>query len=240
MTIKSTFVFCAAILSLAACDHWVVKNGPEVCIILEANVTGVVTYIKSGANKTVEYPFNVTHSEVEGSCHTSRNTSSAQLMEVKFTPNNVKVKDPEDKWSLKIWFSPKDEKTFAINDFELFVNFYDDMDAEDKNRTYLKNADADSEVEAEDKNGFKCSNSALGFENGTAIELKNLRVIAFANLNSTDFPSGQMFEQCSLDERTSTIVPIVVGACLAGLVVIVLIAYLIGRARTKRQGYSSV
>lgn len=48
------------------------------------------------------------------------------------------------------------------------------------------------------------------------------------------------FEQCKLDVRTSDIVPIVVGACLAGLVVIVLIAYLIGRARARRQGYASV
>jgi lysosomal-associated membrane protein 1/2 len=45
---------------------------------------------------------------------------------------------------------------------------------------------------------------------------------------------------CDKDVRTSDIVPIVVGACLAGLVIIVLVAYLIGRARAKRQGYASV
>ena len=33
---------------------------------------------------------------------------------------------------------------------------------------------------------------------------------------------------------------IIVGACLAGLVIVVLVAYLIGRARAKRQGYASV
>lgn len=48
------------------------------------------------------------------------------------------------------------------------------------------------------------------------------------------------FEQCMLDSRTSDIVPIVVGACLAGLVAVVLVAYLVGRARAKRQGYASV
>lgn len=47
-------------------------------------------------------------------------------------------------------------------------------------------------------------------------------------------------ELCERDMRTSDIVPIIVGACLAGLVIIVLIAYLVGRARAKRQGYASV
>jgi len=44
---------------------------------------------------------------------------------------------------------------------------------------------------------------------------------------------------CPEDSRISNIVPIAVGAALAGLVVIVLVAYLIGRRRTKR-GYESV
>lgn len=46
--------------------------------------------------------------------------------------------------------------------------------------------------------------------------------------------------ECSADEKSNSIVPIVVGASLAGLVVIVLIAYLIGRRRSRRTGYESV
>lgn len=42
-----------------------------------------------------------------------------------------------------------------------------------------------------------------------------------------------------MDAETSNIVPIAVGAALAALVVIVLIAYLISRNRNKR-GYESV
>uniref|UniRef100_A0A914RNQ2 Lysosome-associated membrane glycoprotein 2-like transmembrane domain-containing protein n=1 Tax=Parascaris equorum TaxID=6256 RepID=A0A914RNQ2_PAREQ len=72
---------------------------------------------------------------------------------------------------------------------------------------------AEVEIGAEEKNGFKCSDSPLSFIDAT-ISLKNLR-------------------QCSLDARTSDIVPIIVGACLAGLVIAVLIAYLVGRARAK-------
>ena len=45
--------------------------------------------------------------------------------------------------------------------------------------------------------------------------------------------------QCAADAKTNSVVPIAVGAALAGLVVIVLIAYLIGRRRN-RKGYESV
>ena len=40
---------------------------------------------------------------------------------------------------------------------------------------------------------------------------------------------------CTKDQKTSKIVPIAVGAALAGLVVVVLIAYLIGRFRSRKQ-----
>jgi lysosomal-associated membrane protein 1/2 len=41
--------------------------------------------------------------------------------------------------------------------------------------------------------------------------------------------------RCSQDIKGSKIVPIAVGAALAGLVIIVLIAYIIGRLRSRRQ-----
>ena len=45
---------------------------------------------------------------------------------------------------------------------------------------------------------------------------------------------------CQADiEKDSNLIPIIVGACLAVLVIIVLAAYLIGRRRS-RNGYQSV
>ena len=44
--------------------------------------------------------------------------------------------------------------------------------------------------------------------------------------------------RCNEDEM-NMLVPIIVGACLAGLIVIVLIAYFIGRHQSKR-GYENV
>ena len=48
------------------------------------------------------------------------------------------------------------------------------------------------------------------------------------------------YNECVADSEISNIVPIAVGCALAGLVIIVLIAYLIGRSRSNRQGYQSV
>ncbi|VDN50532.1 unnamed protein product [Dracunculus medinensis] len=96
------------------------------------------------------------------------------------------------------------------------------------------------EIAATSKRAFKCSHSVLLFTGSSYLDLNNFRVIAFVNLNSDEFPANIGYDFCALDSRTSDLVPIIVGACLAILVIIVLIAYLIGRARAKRQGYSSV
>lgn len=54
------------------------------------------------------------------------------------------------------------------------------------------------------------------------------------------FNSSFLAEVCTADdEKSSNLVPIIVGACLAVLVVIVLVAYMIGRRRG-RNGYQSV
>ena len=46
---------------------------------------------------------------------------------------------------------------------------------------------------------------------------------------------------CSADHRaTSDVVPIAVGVALASLVVIILIAYIVGRRRARQRGYQSV
>jgi lysosomal-associated membrane protein 1/2 len=71
------------------------------------------------------------------------------------------------------------------------------------------------------------------------LDLKNVKLMAFAG-NATEFSSDEAV--CARDKKASTsdLIPIIVGACLAALVVIVLVAYLIGRARARRTGYESV
>ncbi|KAF8382714.1 lmp-1 [Pristionchus pacificus] len=108
-----------------------------------------------------------------------------------------------------------------------------------RNKVFTK-ASSELDLHASGTNGYKCSTTGFSLSDDSRVDVKDARVIANARLESDSFPEGQTFEQCVLDSRTSDIVPIVVGACLAGLVAVVLVAYLVGRARAKRQGYASV
>lgn len=64
---------------------------------------------------------------------------------------------------------------------------------------------------------------------------KDFRYQAFLNQNNFNTE-----RKCGADFGTSDIVPIAVGCALAALVVVVLIAYLIGRRRSRQKGYQSV
>jgi lysosomal-associated membrane protein 1/2 len=68
------------------------------------------------------------------------------------------------------------------------------------------------------------------------IETRQLSFQAFRNSTTTVFSSSE--NRCTQD-TVSQLVPIIVGAALGGLILIVLIAYLIGRKRSRR-GYESV
>jgi lysosomal-associated membrane protein 1/2 len=74
-----------------------------------------------------------------------------------------------------------------------------------------------------------------------SIRFDKLHVQPFNQLvDGTDPNTFIQGAQCSADKSESDLVPIIVGGCLALLVIVVLVAYLVGRARSKRQGYASV
>lgn len=70
-----------------------------------------------------------------------------------------------------------------------------------------------------------------------SVNFYDTQVEAF-RVNVTNSNFHAIGGRCSEDEM-SMLVPIVVGACLAGLIVIVLVAYFIGRHHSKR-GYENV
>lgn len=74
---------------------------------------------------------------------------------------------------------------------------------------------------------------------GVTLDVLNVQLQAF--INSTVQKPGQFGSamDCAAGD-ISNIVPIAVGSALAALVIIVLIAYLIGRSRSRQKGYQSV
>jgi len=67
---------------------------------------------------------------------------------------------------------------------------------------------------------------------------ESLRAEAFLP-NSTTLLTEHV---CTLDQNqeTSDLIPIIIGAALAALVVVVLVAYLIGRARARGSNYETI
>jgi len=77
---------------------------------------------------------------------------------------------------------------------------------------------------------FSCSKTGtMDVTDRLKISFVNLRVQAF--INGNDFGTA---DHCAVDQETTDLIPIIIGAALAALVIIVLIAYLIGRARANK------
>jgi len=250
-------IFTLLLLAASASAlHFGVKNNSDFyCLIFDSDMSGTVDYHDTSKNVTVAYPFKVLNTTESGMALSKRSTCigdvkqynmSNERMLVDFYPNGITPDLTEiqsGRWSIELVFGTEPDTTFKIIDYKLKAIFYPSI----FNSSYPGNDTitfhpangSDFEWHANESNGFTCSSNELGLTDGK-LNFDHLKVLAFTNQQTDQFPTNQMFEQCKADVRTSDLVPIIVGACLAGLVIIVLVAYLIGRARAKRQGYASV
>jgi lysosomal-associated membrane protein 1/2 len=94
-------------------------------------------------------------------------------------------------------------------------------------------------------NSYRC-NSEETFELNLDEKIGDLAIIHISHLQTEAFrmQTDDKFNfatDCPADKViTSDIVPIAVGCALAALVIVVLVAYLIGRRRARQRGYQSV
>lgn len=93
-------------------------------------------------------------------------------------------------------------------------------------------------------NSYRCNSEESiqldfdGITNRGVLRFAHVQMEAFRTLINDEFSAAV---DCAADKViTSDIVPIAVGCALAALVVIVLVAYLIGRRRARQRGYQSV
>jgi len=124
--------------------------------------------------------------------------------------------------------------------YEIVFKFFYDSEtfphAKDKDQPGLKsNKDPLKDVMSSSGKSYGCSKTdALKVSDGFTVTLTGLRVQPF--MTTDEF--GQA-DWCSKDE-TSDLIPIIIGAALAALVIIVLIAYLVGRARARTTTYDNI
>jgi lysosomal-associated membrane protein 1/2 len=85
---------------------------------------------------------------------------------------------------------------------------------------------------------YRCNASQILYDkDGNKVIVRDMSLEVFRNSTSLDFDTSMV--TCPEDTKVSNLVPIIVGAALGGLILIVLIAYLIGRRRS-RHGYEQV
>lgn len=202
-----------------------------VCILLEAGIRLTFNYLT--ANDTVVRDFAV---DVPAS-----NTTIASGM-CGHSSQTIILTFFED-WHLSLTFSMNDTTQYDLSVVSLNYKITPDRFPGAKNETGLTNATHTGVMFVTDEHKkFVCVAVQKIYENTNAtnelerIETYSLSFEAFRNSTTATFTD--MAKHCEQDE-VSQLVPIIVGAALGGLIVIVLIAYLIGRKRSRR-GYESV
>ncbi|NXO23366.1 LAMP1 protein, partial [Cisticola juncidis] len=109
------------------------------------------------------------------------------------------------------------------------------LPSEAKNPKFEVSNNSMSELIASVGNSYKCSSEEnLQVTDQALVNVFNVQIQIF----KIDGDKFGPVEECQLDEN-NMLIPIIVGAALAGLVLIVLIAYLIGRKRS-HAGYQTI
>jgi len=214
-------------------------DSPKLCFAARFNLSLNFQYLKTdGNNATVNIPLDEkTYETFSVSCDNATSHEMTLFMMSGLTALFLHFKvDANHTASLTHVAG-----YFTINDLgNFFPNFAPSVQG-----TYHFSVN-ESAFEAIQNKSYQCNSKTTidAFSTNanaslSSIEFENLRIQPFID-QSQKFDDFADAEICSADdEKSSNLVPIIVGASLAVLVIIVLVAYMIGRRRG-RNGYQSV
>ncbi|CAC5421042.1 LAMP1_2 [Mytilus coruscus] len=168
----------------------------------------------------------------DGSCNQPNNTQSLQIQFY-------------DNWDLRLTFSQFDDRgriKFYLSDIDLTANLSKELFPDIDNpifRQNIKTSFATDTITASTEGSYRCTKeAAFLLKDGTVMSTFNLQYAAFQK-NITVFSESGISE-CSSDVETSSVIPIAVGSALGGLIVIVLVAYAIGRRCKEKGDYDTI
>lgn len=212
---------------------WIVSEGNITCIVVQMSVQFNITFPK--ANKTVSYitfdmPVDNATTNASGDCG-----KLEQVLTLKWSPKTAPV------GNMSLHFMKNETtKHYSLHHLEVVLPVTDFLNTTLNQSMVLIHEPTNYAAGLTDS--YRClKKQTLNLkENGTkadsgTITLSGLQFQAFKTNNSTNFG---LAKDCAFD--TPDVVPIAVGCALAGLVIIVLIAYLIGRRRNQARGYLSM
>ena len=205
------------------------STSDAVCLMITAGIEFVIPYVARAGNKTktIGIPSESENTTFHGNCEGNNHT---QTVTITFYND----------WELTMTFASS-EKQYHLSRVYLNASLRNDLitDIATPINVIITKDFGKDQFSASKSGSYKCDqNSKLTLGNGFEMDTYKLQYAAFQS-NITAFSSTDVAE-CPADTKTNSVVPIAVGAALAALVVIVLIAYLIGRKRSRQSGYEQV
>lgn len=228
-TMKSAVMYTPvkSVSTSHSAGKWVVVNGTnKICIVVQMSVMFNISYIDNNNMKSFmvfDLPTDNLTTKANGSCG-----KLEQTLTLEWTPENITYNG-----NMTLHFI-KSVDEYSLHHLEVvFPNITN------TSMTLIHEAPG---FAVKLSNSYRClkqqmlnlrqdnTNETFGY-----LTISGFQFQAFKVDNSTVFG---LAKDCAFD--TPDVVPIAVGCALAGLVIIVLIAYLIGRRRNQAHGYLSM
>ncbi|XP_064614995.1 lysosome-associated membrane glycoprotein 1-like [Liolophura sinensis] len=223
----------------APTQNYTVVSGNTTCISMSAALTLEIKYtLKNNTNETVMVNFQK-EEPASGSCSSPGNLKEEII--IKYKQNDFQILLEFGRDGKATTGLGAETFNYYIENIQITYNLGSEL-FPGANDTTVKTAKALNQTlykTGSDKY-YKCSaEDTFKVNDWVSLKTKDLRFVAFHTDTKEPNLFGDNANECTADTVTNSIVPIAVGAALAGLVVIVLIAYLIGRRRNHK-GYESV
>jgi len=222
--------------------HWNLTSDErpyDVCLKLEAGIALDITYeMRNDSKNTVKLisddSTKIDHDKSK--CYNS-STDINQTLVLQFNHGS---------FERRLYFSFTRDRTITGDQSEGKWQLYEISFRFEYDRDTFPNAKKADQPEILTSHLIKDISSTRGQSFGCtktgSINLVDNLAITFNSLRVQPFITGNEFGQAEwcAKEQTSDLIPIIIGAALAALVIIVLIAYLVGRARARTTTYDNI
>ena len=240
-------VLLAVVVTVGRCSpeercYFVYKTN-KTCLLMNANIT-INLYNQTGSNHKCNNNFS-----------TPINCTTLSVVKYMSHCNSSSIKavftwGEEQEFMITLQLSTKEHSQWELDRITLGVNISDDTDF---NFNPYKEGHVEGYVDVAhefghiDYNKYFLCNKEFCFDmtmntNGTDnvsafykmfMAIKDLKIQAFKFTNGSDYDSkaSSCYQDHPLDHK---FVPIVIGSTIGGLVLVVLIAYIVGRLRNKK------
>lgn len=212
--------------------RWSVTDKDNTCLIVQMVVKANFTYATSdNKTKSVEYLIPVNETRVISGVNASQCSDGVDTLLVSWAENNFSMRFEQNKTDENTKFY--DLTAFVIN---LNVSGLFNDSAVNQSVTLKYALDADKIYDKPTNFSYHCNRDQELQATGGSIVVSKLQFEAFKHGNSSKFSAAK-----DCDSNISPdIVPIAVGISLIALIVVVLIAYIVGRRRQQARGYLNI